>query len=107
MLKHVDENNFEVLRNFGQLARRLVDFFATWCGPCQMLGPVLERIGNSRADFDIAKVDVDQAQELAFKYGIEVVPTMLIFKNGQVMNTLEGFRSESEIVEEMAKYMEE
>lgn len=72
-----------------------------------MLGPVLERIGNSRADFDIAKVDVDQSQELAFKYGIEVVPTMLIFKNGQVMNTLEGFRSESEIVEEMAKYMEE
>ena len=106
MLKHVDENNFEeeVLNSKKAV---LVDFFATWCGPCQMLGPVLERIGNSRADFDIAKVDFDQAQELAFKYGIEVVPTMLIFKNGQVMNTLEGFRSESEIVEEMAKYMEE
>lgn len=106
MLKHVDENNFEeeVLNSKKAV---LVDFFATWCGPCQMLGPVLERIGNSRADFDIAKVDVDQSQELAFKYGIEVVPTMLIFKNGQVMNTLEGFRSESEIVEEMAKYMEE
>ena len=106
MLKHVDENNFEeeVLNSKKAV---LVDFFATWCGPCQMLGPVLERIGNSRADFDIAKVDVDQSQELAFKYGIEVVPTMLIFKNGQVMNTLEGFRSESEILEEMAKYMEE
>ncbi len=106
MLKHVDENNFEeeVLNSKKAV---LVDFFATWCGPCQMLGPVLERIGNSRADFDIAKIDVDQSQELAFKYGIEVVPTMLIFKNGQVMNTLEGFRSESEIVEEMAKYMEE
>lgn len=106
MLKHVNENNFEeeVLNSKKAV---LVDFFATWCGPCQMLGPVLERIGNSRADFDIAKVDVDQSQELAFKYGIEVVPTMLIFKNGQVMNTLEGFRSESEIVEEMAKYMEE
>ena len=90
MLKHVDENNFEeeVLNSKKAV---LVDFFATWCGPCQMLGPVLERIGNSRA----------------FKYGIEVVPTMLIFKNGQVMNTLEGFRSESEILEEMAKYMEE
>ena len=106
MLKHVNENNFEeeVLNSKKAV---LVDFFATWCGPCQMLGPVLERIGNSRADFDIAKVDVDQSQELAFKYGIEVVPTMLIFKIGQVMNTLEGFRSESEIVVEMAKYMEE
>ena len=106
MLKHVDENNFEE-EVLNAKKAVLVDFFATWCGPCQMLGPVLERIGNSRADFDIAKVDVDQAQELAFKYGIEVVPTMLIFKNGQVMNTLEGFRSESEILEEMAKYMEE
>ena len=72
MLKHVDENNFEeeVLNSKKAV---LVDFFATWCGPCQMLGPVLERIGNSRADFDIAKVDVDQAQELAFKYGIVIL----------------------------------
>ena len=106
MLKHVDEMNFkkEVLE-----AKRivLVDFFTTWCGQCQILGPILEKISNSRAEFDIAKVDVDQAQELAIKYGIEVVPTMLIFKDGQVMQTLEGVRSEEEIVSEVSKYMED
>ena len=83
----------------------LVDFFATWCGPCQILGPILEKIGDSRADFDIAKVDVDKAQKLAIKYGIEVVPTMLIFKDGKVMKTLEGVRNENEIIDEVAKYM--
>lgn len=104
MLKYVDENNFEneILEDKKVI---LVDFFATWCGPCQILGPILERIGNSRADFDIAKVDVDKASELAIKYGIEVVPTMLIFKDGKVMKTLEGVRSENEIIDEVAKYM--
>ena len=106
MLKHVDENNFEK-EIIDAKKVILVDFFATWCGPCQILGPILERIGNSRAEFDIAKVDVDQAQELAIKYGIEVVPTMLIFKDGQVMQKLEGVRSEEEIVSEFSKYMED
>ena len=105
MLKHVDENNFEK-EIIDAKKVILVDFFATWCGPCQLLGPILEKISNSRAEFDIAKVDVDQAQELAIKYGIEVVPTMLIFKDGQVMQTLEGVRSEEEIVSEVSKYME-
>lgn len=105
MLKHVSEENFEkeVIDSKGLI---LVDFFATWCGPCQMLGPVLERIGNSRAEFDIAKVDIDQAQNLALKYEVEVVPTMVIFKDGKVVDKIEGFMSESEIVEEMSKYME-
>ena len=106
MLKHVSEENFEkeVIDSKGLI---LVDFFATWCGPCQMLGPVLERIGTSRAEFDIAKVDIDQAQNLALKYEVEVVPTMVIFKDGKVVDKIEGFMSESEVVEEMSKYMEE
>ena len=105
MLKHIDENNFkkEVLEAKGVV---LVDFFATWCGPCQMLGPVLEKIANSRAEFDIAKIDVDQMSELAVEYGVEVVPTMVIFKDGKVMKTREGCRSENEIIEEVSKYME-
>ena len=71
-----------------------------------MLAPVLEKISNSRADFDIAKIDVDQLPDLAVEYGVEVVPTMVIFKNGKVMNKFEGFKSESEIVEEVSKYMD-
>lgn len=105
MLKHINEDNFktEVLE-----AEKvtLVDFFATWCGPCQMLAPVLEKISNSRANFDIAKIDIDQLPDLAVEYGVEVVPTMVIFKNGKVMNKFEGFKSESEIVEEVSKYMD-
>ena len=105
MLKHINEDNFktEVLE-----AERvtLVDFFATWCGPCQMLAPVLEKISNSRANFDRAKIDIDQLPDLAVEYGVEVVPTMVIFKNGKVMNKFEGFKSESEIVEEVSKYMD-
>lgn len=106
MLKHVNEENFEeeVINSREPI---LVDFFATWCGPCKMLAPVLERISTSRADFDIAKIDVDQSQNLAYKYDVQVVPTIVIFKNGNVMNRLEGFLSESEIIEEMSKYMEE
>lgn len=105
MLKHINEDNFktEVLESERVT---LVDFFATWCGPCQMLAPVLEKISNSRADFDIAKIDVDQLPDLAVEYGVEVVPTMVIFKNGKVMNKFEGFKSESEIVEEVSKYMD-
>lgn len=106
MLKHVDEKNFEK-EIIGAEKVVLVDFFATWCGPCQILGPILEKISNSRAEFDIAKVDVDEAPELAIKYGIEVVPTMIIFKDGKVMKTLEGVKSENEIIDEVSKYMEE
>ena len=72
-----------------------------------MLGPVLEKISNSRAGFDIAKVDIDGARDLALKYGIEVVPTMIIFKDGRPLNRMEGFMSENEIVSEMSKYIDE
>ena len=106
MLKHVNQENFEseVLKSKTPI---LVDFFATWCGPCRMLGPVLEKIANSRAGFDIAKVDIDGARDLALKYGIEVVPTMIIFKDGRPLNRMEGFMSENEIVSEMSKYIDE
>ena len=104
MLKHVNEENFEseVINQKGLV---LVDFFATWCGPCRMLGPVLEKISNSRAEFDIAKIDIDQAQKLAYKYNIEVVPTMIIFKDGNPVNRMEGFLDENQIMNEMSKYM--
>ena len=84
MLKHVNSKNFQEEVINSQRAV-LVDFFATWCGPCQMLAPVLEKISSSRADFDIAKVDIDEAQDLAYKYGIQVVPTMVILDRKSVV----------------------
>ena len=103
MIKYINETNFktEVLDSKKAI---LVDFFATWCGPCNMLSPVLEKISNTRADFDIAKVDIDKLRNLAIEYGIEVVPTLLIFKNGNVVHKIEGLVDEEEIINTMLEY---
>lgn len=104
MLKHINTENFEneILKSNKVI---LVDFFATWCGPCQMLAPVLEAISKEQENFDIAKIDVDEAQELAIEHGIQVVPTMLVFKNGNVVDRMEGFFSKQEIISKVSKYM--
>ncbi len=83
----------------------LVDFFATWCPPCQMLTPVLEKISESRAGYNIIKVNVDNNQSLAIDYGVEAVPTMVIFKKGKVVDKLIGYIEEEKIIETMSKYM--
>jgi len=74
----------------------LVDFWAQWCGPCKTLGPVLEEISNENQKVQIAKVNVDDFKELAANYGIRSIPTMLLFKNGQVQSTLVGNLPKSE-----------
>lgn len=103
MLKKVSKENFEseVLKLDKVI---LVDFYATWCGPCQMLGPILEEIAGEKQDFDIAKINIDENQELAIENEIEVVPTMLIYKNGQVVERVEGLLSKSQILNKMEKY---
>lgn len=99
MLKHVNNENFEkeVLNSKGTV---IVDFFAEWCGPCQMLAPVLEKISNK---VDVAKIDIDEAEELAIQYGIEVVPTLIFFKDGEIKKEMAGFRSEKELLEIIEK----
>lgn len=69
----------------------VVDFFATWCGPCKMLTPVFESLSQEMPNAEFVKVDIDQSLELAQKFGISTVPTMMIFKNGKVVDTLVGF----------------
>ena len=97
MIKHINKENFktEILDSKEPI---LVDFFATWCGPCNMLSPILENISNTRADFNIAKVNIDELRDLAIDYEVEVVPTLLIFKNGKVVGRIEGLVSEEEII---------
>jgi thioredoxin 1 len=68
----------------------LVDFYATWCPPCKMLAPILEKISSSRADFDIIKVNIDENEDLAIKYRINVVPTMVVFKEGVPIKQIVG-----------------
>ena len=94
---HVNSDNFseEVLESSKTV---IVDFFANWCGPCQMIAPVLEEIANEDANIDIAKIDVDETPELAIKYGINSIPALLVFKNGELTNTSIGFKSKAEIL---------
>ena len=74
----------------------LVDFWAAWCGPCRMLAPVLEEL-SGEADFKIIKVDVDAEPALAMQFGIESIPTLLVFRDGQPVHKSVGFISRGEI----------
>lgn len=78
----------------------LVDFFASWCGPCQMIAPILEQVSReSDGNYEIFKVDVDQNENLARTYGIMSIPTMVLFKNGQPVDKVIGFRQKNQIVD--------
>ncbi len=77
----------------------LVDFWADWCGPCRMLGPVVEGIADKYSDkIVVGKVNVDQQPELAAKFSIMTIPTLIVFKNGQPVNTSVGVKTEEEIL---------
>jgi thioredoxin 1 len=84
----------------------LVDFWAVWCGPCRMLGPIVEEIAD---DFDgkavVGKVDVDNNQEVSMKYGIRNIPTVLIFKNGEVVDKLVGVSPKEVIAEKLSAHL--
>lgn len=93
---HVTKENFEelVLKAENKV---LLDFWATWCGPCQMIAPVLEQIAAEREDITIAKVDTDKEMELAIQFGIVSIPTLILMDKGQVVNKLIGFRPKADI----------
>lgn len=87
-------DDFEALIKEGDV---IVDFFATWCGPCKMLGPVLEDMASDRDSIDIVKVDIDESMNLARQYGIMSVPTLVLFKDGQVVAQTSGFQPKESI----------
>lgn len=91
---HGNETNFN---DMIQDELVLVDFFATWCGPCRMLGPVLEELANDRNNIKIVKIDIDESASLAKSYGIMSVPTLLLFKNGKLVNQRSGFMQKEEL----------
>ncbi len=97
MLKYLENESFNEIINQDKV---LVDFYAEWCGPCKMLTPVLERLGDS---FEIVKVDVDKHFDLAKEYGIMSVPTLIIFKNGKVVKQMIGFMGYDELKDELER----
>jgi thioredoxin 1 len=80
----------------------LVDFWATWCRPCQMVAPILEELtGEYTGKLTIAKLDVDQNQQTAQKYHVMSIPTMIVFKNGQPVKNIVGFKPKDKLKEEL------
>ena len=96
MLKHINsKEEFDALIKEGLV---LVDFFATWCGPCKMLSPVLEEVANENPDLTILKIDVDEVGVLAANYGIQAIPTLILFKNGQRVDMRMGYQNKNQLL---------
>ncbi len=76
----------------------LVDFWAVWCGPCRMLSPIVDEIAEEGGEFLVAKVNVDENPDIAREYAISAIPTLLVFKNGQLKNKSVGVISKEEIL---------
>lgn len=99
----ITKNNFdELVTNNKGLA--LVDFWATWCGPCQMQLPVIEELAQELDDVTVGKVEVDSEMDLAVKFGVSSVPTIMLFKNGECVNTEIGYRTKEELLEIIENY---
>ena len=76
----------------------LLDFWAAWCGPCQMLSPLVDEVAEERTDIKVGKVNVDEQQDLAAKYQVMSIPMLLVMKNGEVANKSVGLISKQEIL---------
>lgn len=76
----------------------IVDFWASWCGPCRMLAPILDQVAAERPDVKIAKINVDEQMELASRFGIVSIPTLIVFKNGQPVNKSMGVKPKADIL---------
>ena len=84
----------------------LLDFFATWCGPCQMMGPILQQVKEELGDeVKILKVDIDKYRDLAARYQVKGVPTFAIFKNGELLWKESGARPKEQLVDQIKKYI--
>ena len=103
MIIHVED-----LKEFSEKVtsgRVLVDFFATWCGPCKMLAPLLEEIDQRKeaGDLLIVKVDVDEAGEIAMQFGIQSIPTLILFENGKPVKKSLGYMPKPQLLQFLAK----
>ena len=96
-MESINEANFDE-KVIQSSSPALVDFWAEWCGPCKMLSPVLEELSSeNESKINIFKVNVDENQQLAVKYGIRSIPTLLLFKGGEIQEQIVGLKSKSDL----------
>ena len=79
----------------------IVDFWATWCGPCKMIAPIFEELASEHTDVKFAKINVDEQVELCLKYKVSSIPTLLIFEDGEVIDKVVGYREKEELEEQL------
>ena len=96
-LVHITKDNFDSIVNQNEKPV-LVDFWAPWCGPCQMIGPIIEEIAAERSDIIVGKINVDEEMELARRFRIVSIPTIIVLKNGEKAVTSIGYKPKEDIL---------
>ena len=96
-LVHITKDNFDSVVNQNEKPV-LVDFWAPWCGPCQMIGPIIEEIAAERSDIIVGKINVDEEMELARRFRIVSIPTIIVLKNGEKAVTSIGYKPKEDIL---------
>lgn len=97
MVKEIKDNEWEKL--IKESKKVVIDCFATWCGPCRMLSPVLDNISEELKDVTFYKIDVDNAEKITTEYQIMSIPTLLIFEDGKLKDKVVGLRSKSDLID--------
>ena len=93
---NVNKSNFDEINKSDR--KVLIDFFAEWCGPCRMVSPIVDEIANERPDILVAKINVDEEPELASAFGVSAIPTLVIMKDGKIVQQSSGARPKPQIL---------